>query len=184
MSDELSELGFDAVEDWSVEDFYTFFHQVNILYNRLSVLEDIKLKQRQVQLKSALYGSLSRISPEERLKVKSIEIHSPGDFNLLGVDKIIGQVRELIKDLTYRNKLDRQEKEEALSHQKEMNSLKTMAGKQKVLANQIQLMKSLGYDQEQIEIGIKALADPLAQIEEISSRKNVTVKSPNKQSKA
>jgi len=184
MRNELSELGFDAVEDWSVEDFYTFFHQINILYNRLSVLDEIKLKQRPVKLKSALYGSLSRIPPEERLQVKSIEIHSPGDFNLLGVDKIIGQIRELIKDLTYRNKLDRQVKEEALRHQKEINSLKTMAGKQKVLTNQIRLMESLGYDQEQIEIGIKALADPLAQIDDISSRKNVTVKSTKKQSKA
>ncbi|MCB0639764.1 MAG: hypothetical protein KDC54_24235 [Lewinella sp.] len=184
MREELGNLGFETVEDWSVEDFYTFFHQVNILYNRLLVLDDIKLKQRPVKLKSALYGSLSRIQPEDRLKVKSIEIHSPGDFNLLGVDKIIGQVRELIKDLTYRNRLDRQEKEEALRHQKEMNNLRTMAGKQKVLANQIQLMESLGYDREQIEIGVKALADPLSQIEEISSRKGVTVKSPNKQSKA
>lgn len=184
MRDELSELGFEAVEDWSVEDFYTFFHQINILYNRLSVLEDIKVKQRTVKLKSALYGSLSRIEPEERLIVKSIEINSPGEFNLLGVDKIIGQVRGLIKDLAYRNKLDRQEKEEDLRHQKEMNNLEAEASKQNLLANQIQLMKSLGYDQEQIEIGIKALTDPLAQIEDISIRKNVTVKSPNKQSKA
>jgi hypothetical protein len=180
MSTEISELGFDAVEDWSVEDFYTFFHQVNILYNRLSVLEDIRCRERTVKLKSALYGSLSRIKPDERLKVKSIEIHSPGDFNLLGVDKIIGQVRELIKDITYRNKLDRQAKEEAIRHQKDMNNLKTMAGKQKILANQIKLMKSLGYDVEQIDIGVKALADPLSQIEDISTRKNVTVKSPNK----
>lgn len=184
MSEELGELGFEAVEDWSVEDFYTFFHQINILYNRLLVLEDIKVRQRQVKLKSALYGSLSRVQPEERLKVKSIEIHSPGDFNLLGVDKIIGQVRELIKDLTYRNRLDRQEREEALRHQKEVNNLGTMAGRQKILASQIELMKSLGYDQEQIEVGVKALADPLTQIEEISDRKSVTVKSPNKQSKA
>jgi|TARA_B110000503_G_C6923960_1_gene319850 hypothetical protein len=184
MNSELSELGFDAVEDWSVEDFYTFFHQLNILYNRLSVLDDIRLKQRKVKLKSAFSSSLSKIQPQESLKVKSIEIHSPGDFNLLGVDKIIGQIRELIKDFTYRNKLDHQEKEEALRQQKEMNNLKTVEGKQKILANQICIMKSLGYDQEEIEIGIKALADPLFHIEEISSRKNVTLKSPNKQSKA
>ncbi|ELB2105130.1 hypothetical protein QNZ87_004309 [Vibrio parahaemolyticus] len=179
MSIEISELGFDAVEDWSVEDFYTFFHQINILYNRLSVLDDIRSKEKAVKLKSALYGSLSRIKSDERLKVKSIEIHSPGDFNLLGVDKIIGQVRELLKDITYRNKLERQAKEEEIRHQKEMNNLKTMAGRQKILANQIKLMKSLGYDDEQIEIGVKALADPLSQLADISTRKKVTVKSKN-----
>ena len=111
MNEKFGDLGFDAVEDWSVEDFYTFFHQVNILYNRLSVLEDIKLKQRPVKLKSALCSSLSRRQPEDRLNVKSIAIHSPGDFNLLGVDQIIGQVRELIKELNYRNSLDHQERE-------------------------------------------------------------------------
>ena len=184
MANESNELGFDAVDDWSVEDFYTFFHQVNILYNRLSVLDEIRLKQRPVKLKPALYGSLSRIPTDERLQVKSIEIHSPADFNLLGVDKIIGQIRGLIKDLTYDNKLDRQVKEEHLRQQREMNNLRTIAGRQKVLVNQIEIMKELGYDQEQIEIGTKALVDPLLQIEDIATRKKITVKSlPNKQSK-
>ncbi len=60
MSEEFSEIGFDAVEDWLVEDFYSFFHQLNILYNRLAVLDDINEKQRIVKLKPALNGSLSR----------------------------------------------------------------------------------------------------------------------------
>jgi hypothetical protein len=180
MEEKLGELGFDAVEDWSVEDFYTFFHQLNILYNRLSVLDDISLRQRKVKLQSALSGSLSRIEPEDRLKIKSIEIHSPGDFNLLGVDKIIEQIRGLIKDLLYSNKLDRKEKEEALRHQKATNELEELEVRQRLLASQIQIMESLGYDEEQIEVGTKALADPLFQILEISDRKNVTLKSPNK----
>jgi hypothetical protein len=180
MEEKLGELGFDAVEDWSVEDFYTFFHQLNILYNRLSVLDNISLRQRKVKLQSALSGSLSRIEPEDRLKIKSIEIHSPGDFNLLGVDKVIAQIRGLVKDLLYGNKLDRQEREEALRHQKATNEVEELEVRQRLLASQIQIMESLGYDAEQIEVGTKALADPLSQLLEISNRKNVTLKSPNK----
>ena len=57
----ISEIGFDAVEDWLVEDFYSFFHQLNILYNRLAVLDDINEKQRIVKLKPALNLSLIHI---------------------------------------------------------------------------------------------------------------------------
>lgn len=184
MEENLGELGFDAVEDWSVEDFYTFFHQLNILYNRLTVLDDIYSRKRKLKLQSALYGSLSRIKPEDRLKVKSIEIHSPGDFNLLGVDKIIAQIRELIKDLLYRNRIDRQAAEEALRHQKEMNKLEESEGRRNLLISQIQMMENLDYDEEQIEAGAKALADPLFQILEIANRKDVTLKSPNKKNQA
>ncbi|MCU8000782.1 hypothetical protein [Shewanella sp. SM95] len=180
MKKEIDEIGFYAVEDWSVEDFYTFFHQLNILYNRLAVLEDIREKKSPVKLKNALYGSLSRIPIEERLQIKSVEIHSPGDFNLLGLDKIIIQVRGLIKDLTYQNRLDREAKETQLRHDNEMNEVKVASAKLDLLEQQIKVMKDLGYDQGQIDIGIKALSDPLDQIANISQRKQVTLKSPNR----
>lgn len=180
MSEEVSEIGFDAVEDWLVEDFYSFFHQLNILYNRLAVLEDIKEKQRPVKLKSALYGSLSRIKDEDRLTVKSIEIHSPGDFNLLGIDKILVQLRGLIRDLFYANKLDKEAKQEANRHQAQMNKLQEQAGQQKILEDQITIMRSLGYDQEQIDIAVKALLDPLVHISELSNRKKISLKAPSK----
>ena len=180
MSEKLSEIGFDAVEDWLVEDFYSFFHQLNILYNRLAVLDDIKEKQRPVKLKPAMYGSLSRIKDEKRLTIKSIEIHSPGDFNLLGIDKILVQLRGLLKDLFYSNKLDKEAKQEKNRHQAQMNNLKEKAGQQKILVNQITIMRDLGYDQEQIDAGIKAFLDPLVQISEISERKKVSIKTSSK----
>jgi len=180
MSEELSEIGFDAVEDWLVEDFYSFFHQLNILYNRLAVLEDIKEKQRLVKIKPAMYGSLSRIKDENRLTIESIEIHSPGDFNLLGVDKVLVQLRGLIRDLFYANKMDKEAKQETNRHQAQMNKLKEQAGQQKILANQITIMRNLGYDQEQIDLGVKAFLDPLIQISELSERKKISLKAPNK----
>lgn len=173
---ELSNIGFEAMEEWTVEDFYTFFHQLNILYNRLAVLDDLSASGRTVKLKSALYGSLSRVKPEDRLKVESIEIHSPGDFNLLGVDKIIGQLRALLKDLLYRNRQEREQMEESLRHRRAINSLNERAAQQKLLSNQIRIMKELGYQPEQIEAGAKAFLDPLQQVQEIGIRKQVSLK--------
>jgi len=181
MENEQTEIGFDATENWSVEDFYNFFHQINILYNRLYVLQEMKDSGKKKKLKYALYGSLSRVKSEDQLIVKSIEIHSPGDFNLLGVDKVIQQLRETLKDVLFRNRQERESSDEDLRHKKAMNSLKEKAGMQKILNNQITLMKQLNYDQEQIEIGIKALGDPIAQIGQISSDRKVALKAPNKE---
>lgn len=180
METEQTEIGFDATEDWSVEDFYNFFHQLNILYNRLYVLQEIKESGKKKKLKYALYGSLSSVKGNDQLIVKSIEIHSPGDFNLLGVDKVIKQLRESLKDIMFKNRQERESGDEELRHKKVMNSLKESAGMQKILSNQITVMKQLNYDQEQIDIGVKALGDPIAQLAEISSDRKVALKSPNK----
>ena len=180
MSLEFEEIGFDAVEDWSVEDFYSFFHQINILYNRLNVLHDIKISEKQIKLKNAFNSSLSKVPLENRLKVKSIEIHSPGDFNLLGVDKIIAQLRGLLKDVMFKNKAESDALKEKNRHTKEMNNLKELMTKQKLIHIQINTLQKLGYDQEQIDIATKALLDPLSQIEALSNKKKISIKSPNK----
>jgi len=175
-----SEIGFDAAKEWAVEDLYNFFHQTNILYNRLSVLEAIRVSRKKPKLKYALYGSLSRVSDEDQLIVKSIEISSPGDFNLLGVDKIILQLRELWKDISYRNRQEKESKHEKLRHQKAMDQVKEQMGRQELLSGQIKIMKTLGYDQEEIDIGIKALGDPLEQLASISEQKHVSLQPPIK----
>jgi len=177
MKKESSELGFETTENWVVEDFQKFFHQTNILYNRLSVLNDIKVGGKRLNLKYALYGSLSRVEKENQLKIKSIVIHSPGDFSLLGLDKVICQLREFWKDISYRNKQDKESEEEKIRHNKVMNMLKEQAGRQDLLATQIKIMKDLGYDREQIDIGIKALGDPLEQLARISRDMRVSMKS-------
>lgn len=190
MDDKISEIGFDATENWTVEDFYNFFHQINILYNRLYVLETIKAKHTNAiannkttknrKLSNAFHSSLSAVEEQDRLALKSIEIHSPGDFNLLGVDKIILQLREFWKDISYRNTQDKEREAETQRHTQVMHDLKEQAGRQKILANQITLMKNLGYNQEQIDVGIKALGDPLEQLQLISQQRKVSSKSPNK----
>tara|TARA_R110002073_G_scaffold312409_2_gene483848 strand:- start:364 stop:1113 length:750 start_codon:yes stop_codon:yes gene_type:complete len=95
-----------AIENWTVQGLYTFFHQLNILYNRLYVLDDQIRSGHNRKLKSILYGSLSRVEPEAQLILDSIEIHSPADINLTGSGEIIDELGETWKDLRYRNKIE------------------------------------------------------------------------------
>ena len=46
-------------------------------------------------------------SSEDRLRVRRIRIASPGSFNLSGSGEIIREIRELIKDLWFRNQQER-----------------------------------------------------------------------------
>ena len=64
---------------------------------------------RKRNVKQALAGSRSAVRAPDRLKVASIEIHSPGDVNLLGVDKIIQQLRDVWKDISYKQRLDKRQ---------------------------------------------------------------------------
>ncbi|MDO8825649.1 hypothetical protein [Methylophaga sp.] len=176
MSESISPIGFSTSEDWTVEDFYRFFHQLNILYNRLYVLEKIKLKGQNPNLKNAFHGSLSSVREPHRLIIQSIEIHSPGDFNLLGLDKIIEQLRELWKDISYQNRLTKQQLSEQNRHAEHMHQLKEIAAMQKLLQNQINLMQQLGYKPDEIAEGIKALADPLEQLVELADSRKISLK--------
>ena len=51
------------------------------------------------------------IYPEQRLFIRKIMMESPGVITFEGSGEIIKQIRELIKDLWYRNRLEKQEKE-------------------------------------------------------------------------
>ena len=173
------EIGFEVGETWSVDDFQRFFHQLNILYNRLYVLEDLRTGNRKPKLKYAFYGSRALVKESDELLVKSIEIHSPGDFNFLGIDKIIEQLRELIKDVLFRIQQEREAGDEEIRHQQVMNRIEEQKGLQELLSDQITILEQLGYSQEEIEIAIKALGDPVKQLAGIADEKKVAIKAPS-----
>ena len=178
MSDNIQSIGFRTSEDWTVEAFYRFFHQLNILYNRLYVLEKMRDDGHARKLKQALAGSLSAVRTLHRLKVQSIEIHSPGDVNLLGIDKIIQQLRELWKDISYQQRLEKQQKVEQARHAKVMHQLEETAAIQQLLHTQIKLLRQLGYQDAEIADGIKALADPLEQLVSLAKSHHISLKDP------
>lgn len=179
MSIEQEELGFTTSDDWSVHEFQAFFHQVNILYNRMYVLDEQLRTEKVRKLSPLLYGSLSRVDDSEKLYLDSIEIHSPGEFNLKGAGGILREFREFWKDIRYRNKIDKARLEEELRHAQEINIHKEHEAGLKILEKRIKLMKKLGYDLDQIQVVEKALGDPMSQLILLSERKGIESKPPN-----
>ncbi|MFM1896592.1 MAG: hypothetical protein RLZZ385_1666 [Pseudomonadota bacterium] len=179
MQYQISELGFKTSDEWTVQDFYTFFHQLNILYNRIYVLDELLESRKVKKVGPVLYGSLSRMDSTNQLLLESIEIHSPGEFNLKGVSGILKEFREFWKDVSYKNKIEKQDLEEDLRHKRNMNTLEEADHKQEIVMKRIRQMVELGYEPDQIEVVVKALGDPIGQLDSISKQKNIISLPPN-----
>ncbi|MFC1567629.1 hypothetical protein ACFL3K_00300 [Pseudomonadota bacterium] len=181
--DEKSQLELVASENWSVQDLYSFFHQLNILYNRLYVLDDQIRSKRVRKLRPILYGSLSRVEPGDQLSLDSIEIHSPAEINLQGSGEIIDELGETWKDLKYRNKIEEellqielQGSRNKLAHEQNMDALEERAKADEIILRRLKGLKELGFNEEEIRIAMKALIDPLNQLIEVSREKGIATK--------
>ena len=168
----MGSIKFTAQDDWTVTDLQLFFHQLNILYNRLHVVDSLK-PGRKRKLANILNASLSQVPEEEQLLVEYIEIHSPAKFSFKGVDKIIGQVRGLIKDVWYENSIEKKKKEQALSHQEKLNELELARQRTALIEQQINVLKSAGFSDEEIQENIKKLTDPLEKMTTIMQQREV-----------
>lgn len=179
----MTNIKFSAQEDWTVTDLQNFFHQLNILYNRLYVINDLN-PESNAKLTNILNTSLSRVPEYDQLLVDYIEIHSPAKFSLKGGDKIIGQVRGLIKDIWYDNKLEKKKKEQEIehqgkvkqleiAHQEKLNEIEVANKHTDLIKKQIGIMKSAGYADEDIQKNIKKLTDPVKKISSIMYEKDV-----------
>lgn len=131
---------------------------------------------RKRNVKQALAGSRSAVRAPDRLKVASIEIHSPGDVNLLGVDKIIQQLRDVWKDISYKQRLDKCQQIEETRHIAVMHRLEEIATIQQLLQTQADLLKQLGYQDAEIAEALKALADPLQQLVALAENHHIALK--------
>jgi len=163
---------FSAQEDWTVTDLQLFFHQLNILYNRLYVLAELKPGNK-AKLTNILNSSLSRVPEENQLLVDFIEIHSPAKFSLKGADKIIGQVRGLVKDVWYDNRLESKKKEQEIKHQEKMNELEITNERITLFERQIGVMRNAGFPVEEIQDNIRKLTDPVGKISSVMQERKV-----------
>ena len=163
----MANIKFSAHEDWTVTDLQNFFHQLNILYNRLYVIDDLN-PDSTAKLTNILNTSLSRVPEHDLLLVDYIEIHSPAKFSLKGGGKIIGQVRGLIKDVWYDNQLEKKKKEQEIehqgklkqlevAHQEVLNELEVSDKYTDLIEKKIGIMKNAGYSDEEIHKNIKDL---------------------------
>lgn len=168
----MEKIKFTAQEDWTVTDLQLFFHQLNILYNRLYVIDGLESGGK-AKLESILNGSLARVPEEDQLLVDYIEIHSPAKFSLKGADKIVGQLREFVKDIWYENRLESRRKEQEIQHQAKLNDLEIASQRAALLEKQIGIMKGAGFSDDEIKSNIKKLTDPVEKILSVMQERRV-----------
>ena len=168
----MASIKFSAQEDWTVTDLQLFFHQLNILYNRLHVIDSLK-PGRKGKLANILNNSLSQVPDDEQLLVDFIEIHSPAKFSLKGVDKIVGQARGLIKDFWYENNLEKKKKEQEISHQEKLNELELARQRTSLIEQEINVMKKAGFSDEEIKENIRKLTSPVEKISTVMHQRKV-----------
>lgn len=162
----MNTLKFSSRKNWTVTDFRFFLHQLNVLYNRLYVITEPRFGGR-TSLDRLLRGSHSRVPERDRLSIDYIEIHSPGGFVFSGLGKVMEQVRFLIKDRRYMNELEATEKRQGVVYQGEMNKLeieeKRIENARKwveLYKEQVNLMKGVGYSEEEIQNNIGKIVAP------------------------
>lgn len=123
---------FVAKDKWLVMDLYRFSHALNVLYNRLYVF-NLYVKEGYEALANSLVNSLYYIADGDELRVESLIIQSPAEFNFKGVGEAIREIREYIKGRKFG---DRQEEE---------------FGEIELMRQRILLMKEAGYTDEEIK---------------------------------
>ena len=170
----MKKIKFSAQEDWTVTDLQLFFHQLNILYNRLYVIAELNPESK-AKLSNILNSSLSRVPEEEKLLVDYIEMHSPAKFSLKGVDKIIKQVRYFVKDLWYDNRLESKKKTEEIQHQENMHEIEVANERISLIERQVGIMKNAGFSDDEIQNNIRKLTDPVKKISSVMQDRKVVL---------
>ena len=163
---------FSGEEDWSVTDLYQFFHHLNIFYNRIHVLKMDSARDSR-KLKQLLDNSLSYVKSSDVLQIESLEIRSPALLSLKGIGEVIREIRELVKDVSYRMRLDKREKELELKHKKAAHELELAIKRTKLINDQVNLLKNAGCTEAQIQENIRKLTAPAGKMFSIMADKNV-----------
>ena len=147
---------FRARDRWSVADLYRFFLALNVLYNRLYVFH-FYFKKDFEALQSSLINSLNYIEYDDELKIDKIIMESPANISLDGVGEIIKQLREIAKDITYRNRI---EKEMLLTE---------------LLNKQVDLMKNAGFSDDEIKEVISKFFAPINRLKKQIDKNHVNL---------
>jgi len=163
---------YTSQDDWSVEQLQKYLHQVNILYNRLYVLDQLVVGAN-MPVPQMLSSSLSLVPEAHRLTVRYIEFKSPGGFSFEGLGDVIKEFRGLWRDVTYDNRLDRQSKRSELDDRKQFNQIKLQLAETKLIEAKIDLLKKVGATQEEIKKSVDQLINPMSKIIEMELKQDI-----------
>ncbi|MDY6950505.1 MAG: hypothetical protein SWE60_03260 [Thermodesulfobacteriota bacterium] len=151
-----SKIELRAEDKWSVVDLYRFFHALNILYNRLYVFKRYYQDGFQ-QTTKCLWTSLYLVERGDELTIDRLRMRSPAEFNLRGAGGIIKEVRELIKDIKYRNRI-------------EEDTLLT-----ELMRRKVSLMKEAGYTEDETREVIAIFLPPVRKMKKQMDKHDVSL---------
>ncbi len=89
------------------------------------------------KLKQLLDNSLSYVKGSDALQIESLEIRSPARFKLKGIGEVIREIREFVKDVSYRMRLEKREKELEREHKKAVYELELAIKKTRLIDDQV-----------------------------------------------
>ena len=87
---------FTGEENWTVEELQAFLRELNVLYSRLYILDQLGI-DKNIELSNLLDRPIRYVPSDEKLLIDFIEIHSPSLITLKGKGKIIKQMRLLLQ---------------------------------------------------------------------------------------
>ncbi|MBN2443483.1 MAG: leucine-rich repeat domain-containing protein, partial [Spirochaetales bacterium] len=91
------------INDWHVNEFYTFLSIINKIYNLAYAIDDILHKEIQILyfseiITQSIISDSWSIPEKDQLKIISIELHSPGEANLGGAANAVKTFRDTFID--------------------------------------------------------------------------------------
>ncbi|BBB90832.1 MAG TPA: hypothetical protein PKA28_19510 [Methylomusa anaerophila] len=106
--------------DWEVDELANFLEAINSIYMTFYIVDELEVRYNEInemphwmkfRLVSDLVSDRWFIPKEDRLLLKWVKMSSPGDIGFEGLAKISQEVREWVKDLSYRNDQDERMRE-------------------------------------------------------------------------
>lgn len=158
-NDSASSLTIRGGDDWTAEELSDLITSFYILYNRALVLS-AKRYRSAGGLVHQLYASRGRVRPEDKLIVSSLSIASPMELNFRGTGGLLKQVRELTKDLTGRNRIEREMLQEDLDRQKDANRIASAKAKMELIQMAAQAIDAMDASPKERVKVLSAILDP------------------------
>jgi hypothetical protein len=165
---------FRSKGDWAIRDLHEYFHQTNILYNRLYVIR-YRLRGSNMPAPQLLISSLSLVPESAELSLRHIELRSPGSFSLEGIGEILAELRGTWRDLRYANSIDKQRQQQELTTKQRMDDLEVALKHTELVERQVDLLKKAGVPEGEIQECILRIVQPMSKMAAIERKQGVEI---------
>ena len=145
-----------------------FFHRFPFIHGKFQYTTRSTFGLKYRGISSSIINKDWYIKPADKLKIRKIHISSPGEIQIDG-GGIIKEIRELIKDISYRNALEKKHENIKIENSELDNELKRLC----IVEKKIQIMKDMGIPQDDIAKLSKYLFQNKNELEGFIEKKNI-----------